>query len=76
MYHKRTCTKAIAGVALTLVVSTSAMAQLSGKVKLDGSSTVAPITMAAAELFRAEQPRIRVTVGSSGTGGGLRDGND
>ncbi len=72
MHHKRACTKAITGVALTLVMSASAMAQLSGKVKLDGSSTVAPITMAAAELFRAQQPRIRVTVGISGTGGGFK----
>ena len=47
-------------------------AQLKGQVKADGSSTVAPITMAAAELFGAEQPRVRVTVGISGTGGGFK----
>lgn len=41
-------------------------------VKLDGSSTVAPVMMAAAELFQAENPRIRVTVGISGTGGGFK----
>lgn len=46
--------------------------RLSGRVKLDGSSTVAPITMAAAELFRAEQPRVQVTVGISGSGGGFK----
>ena len=46
--------------------------RLSGRVKIDGSSTVAPITMAAAELFRAEQPRVQVTVGISGTGGGFK----
>ena len=46
--------------------------QLKGKVKVDGSSTVAPITMATAELFQAEQPRVRVTVGISGTGGGFK----
>ena len=40
-------------------------------VRLDGSSTVAPIMMAAAELFQAENPRIRVTVGISGSGGGF-----
>jgi phosphate transport system substrate-binding protein len=45
---------------------------LRGKVKVDGSSTVAPITMATAELFQAEQPRVRVTVGISGTGGGFK----
>ena len=46
--------------------------QLKGKVKVDGSSTVAPITMATAELFQAEQPHVRVTVGISGTGGGFK----
>ena len=64
------------GVAAALVCADAANAQshkrLSGKVKLDGSSTVAPITMAAAELFRAEQPRVQVTVGISGTGGGFK----
>lgn len=50
----------------------TASAQLSGSVKVDGSSTVAPITMAAAELFQAEEPRVRVTVGISGTGGGFK----
>ena len=46
--------------------------KLSGSVKLDGSSTVAPITMAAAELFMEQFPRVRVTVGISGTGGGFK----
>jgi phosphate transport system substrate-binding protein len=46
--------------------------RLSGRVKIDGSSTVAPITMAAAELFGAEQPRVKVTVGISGSGGGFK----
>jgi len=46
--------------------------ELSGKVRLDGSSTVSPITMAAAELFQEEQPKVHVTVGISGTGGGFK----
>ena len=41
-------------------------------VKADGSSTVAPITMAAAELFQQKNKDIRVTVGISGTGGGFK----
>ncbi|MGM0589066.1 MAG: PstS family phosphate ABC transporter substrate-binding protein [Bacteroidota bacterium] len=45
---------------------------LSGEVKIDGSSTVYPITEAVAEEFRAEAPRVRVTVGVSGTGGGFK----
>ena len=44
---------------------------LSGRVQADGSSTVAPLTTAAAELFREEQPGVRITVGTSGTGGGF-----
>lgn len=57
------------------LMSSAASAQttdLRGKVRLDGSSTVAPITMAAAELFQADYPRVRVTVGISGTGGGFK----
>lgn len=45
---------------------------LSGEIKIDGSSTVYPITEAMAEEFRREYPDIRVTVGVSGTGGGFR----
>ena len=39
-------------------------------VKVDGSSTVAPISEAVAEEFQNEK-HIRVTVGTSGTGGGF-----
>jgi phosphate transport system substrate-binding protein len=46
-------------------------AQLSGTINIDGSSTVAPLSEAAAELFQAENPGVRVTVGTSGTGGGF-----
>ena len=45
---------------------------LSGDVKIDGSSTVYPITEAVAEEFRAVQPNVKVTVGVSGTGGGFK----
>jgi phosphate transport system substrate-binding protein len=41
-------------------------------VRVDGSSTVYPITEAVAEEFRAVQPDVRVTVGISGTGGGFK----
>jgi phosphate transport system substrate-binding protein len=44
---------------------------LSGSVVVDGSSTVFPLTSAAAELFAAEQPDVQVSVGQSGTGGGF-----
>ncbi len=45
--------------------------QLSGTIRTDGSSTVAPLAEAAAELFREEHPGVQVTVGTSGTGGGF-----
>jgi phosphate transport system substrate-binding protein len=44
---------------------------LSGKIEIDGSSTVGPLTTAAAESFREVQPDVNVTVGVSGTGGGF-----
>ncbi len=46
-------------------------ALLSGTIKIDGSSTVFPITEAVAEEFRSEQPDVKVTIGVSGTGGGF-----
>ena len=45
--------------------------QLSGTINIDGSSTVAPLSEAAAELFQQENSGVRVTVGTSGTGGGF-----
>ncbi|MEX1238357.1 MAG: PstS family phosphate ABC transporter substrate-binding protein [Cyclobacteriaceae bacterium] len=44
---------------------------LQGEVKIDGSSTVYPITEAVAEEFRIDQADVQVTVGVSGTGGGF-----
>jgi phosphate transport system substrate-binding protein len=44
---------------------------LSGTIRIDGSSTVAPLSEAIAEGFQAENPDVRVTVGTSGTGGGF-----
>ncbi len=67
-------TASVVAIAAVTFMTGSAFGQtkLSGTVKLDGSSTVAPITMAAAEMFMGEQPRVRVTVGISGTGGGFK----
>jgi len=45
---------------------------LTGEIKIDGSSTVYPITEAIAEEFRFEHPDVRVSVGVSGTGGGFQ----
>ena len=47
-------------------------ATLSGEIRIDGSSTVFPITEAVAEQFQAENRGVRVTVAFSGTGGGFK----
>ena len=44
---------------------------LSGTISVDGSSTVGPLTTAAAEAFGAANSGVQVTVGISGTGGGF-----
>jgi phosphate transport system substrate-binding protein len=44
---------------------------LSGTIRVDGSSTVGPLTEAAAEFFQLENAGVQVTVGISGTGGGF-----
>lgn len=43
-----------------------------GRIQIDGSSSVYPITEAVAEEYRNLHPDIRVTVGVSGTGGGFK----
>ncbi|HWM63967.1 MAG TPA: PstS family phosphate ABC transporter substrate-binding protein [Solirubrobacterales bacterium] len=51
--------------------ATGSGSDLSGSIRIDGSSTVAPLTEAVAEQFEAENSDVRVTVGTSGTGGGF-----
>ncbi len=50
--------------------------QVSGTIKIDGSSTVYPIAAATAEMFDEVQPKVQVTVGISGTGGGFKKFRD
>lgn len=45
---------------------------LSGDVVIDGSSTVEPLSSAAATLYRDVEPGVNVTVATSGTGGGFQ----
>lgn len=59
-------------IAATVWSSVAHAAPLTGTVKIDGSSTVFPISEAIAEEFRNEEPKIRVTIGMSGTGGGFK----
>jgi phosphate transport system substrate-binding protein len=51
---------------------TSARAAVEGSLSIDGSSTVYPITEAVAEEFQKANPKAKVTVGISGTGGGFK----
>src|SRR5690349_24447352 len=60
--------------AITLLAGTpNSHSEATSVVKVDGSSTVFPITEAVAEEFQKEtRGAIRVTVGISGTGGGFK----
>lgn len=67
---------ALATVAASLAV-VAPSAQAAERIKVDGSSTVAPITSAVAQVFRsyrraAQKDNAPVTVGISGTGGGFQ----
>src|SRR5918997_6922425 len=44
---------------------------LSGSIRIDGSSTVYPFAQAAAETFMGQNPGVQISVGQSGTGGGF-----
>ncbi|MCS7094432.1 MAG: PstS family phosphate ABC transporter substrate-binding protein [Thaumarchaeota archaeon] len=46
--------------------------RLTGTIEIDGSSTVYPLTEAAAEAFMKQHPGVTITVGISGTGGGFK----
>lgn len=59
--------------AVVLLITAAATAGEISTVKVDGSSTVFPITEAVAEEFQTAQAgKIHVTVGVSGTGGGFK----
>lgn len=64
----------VAAAGVMMVSGSNLMADNSvrGKVAIDGSSTVYPITEAVAEEFGKKYRRVRVTVGISGTGGGFK----
>lgn len=58
------------GLSLTVLIA-GCGGGLDGKVSIDGSSTVYPLTAIAAEDFHQVNTDIQVKVGSSGTGGGF-----
>jgi phosphate transport system substrate-binding protein len=78
--NRRTLGRVIAPAAIALSLSLAACGGnneaeagggVSGEVVADGSSTVAPLTGAAGELFKEEVSGVNVSVGTSGTGGGF-----
>lgn len=60
-------------IGLTLIVTSVQTLAAPSVIKIDGSSTVFPITEAVAEEYQiSEKGKSRVTVGISGTGGGFK----
>ncbi|MBM4411309.1 MAG: PstS family phosphate ABC transporter substrate-binding protein [Chloroflexi bacterium] len=49
-----------------------ARGKLKGEIVADGSSTVFPVTAAAAEEFRKQAKDVKISVGIAGTGGGFK----
>ncbi len=56
----------------TTTQAQSGLKDLEGTINIDGSSTVAPITIEADAGFREIAPKVKVPVGVSGTGGGFK----
>lgn len=63
---------AVGAVFLSLSSVSGQGANLTGKVDIDGSSTVFPLTEAVAAEFQRANSGVKVTVGVSGTGGGFK----
>jgi phosphate transport system substrate-binding protein len=62
---------AVACAAVTAGTVAAGGSGFSGSITADGSSTLGPYVTAAAEGFQKKNPKARVTVGISGTGGGF-----
>ena len=65
-------TALVAGAALAITTGSPAQAELTGEIKIDGSSTVYPITQFVAETFHDLNEKVNIAVGFSGTGGGMK----
>jgi phosphate transport system substrate-binding protein len=71
--HRLTAAVGLLTLGLLIGVANSGNGESTTLVKVDGSSTVFPITEAVAEEFQKEtRGSVRVTVGISGTGGGFK----
>jgi len=76
MNMKRYALSAAIAAGVLVASTSSGMAQgsehLRGRIEIDGSSTVYPISEAVASAFRKHFPNVNVTVAISGTGGGFK----
>ena len=64
--------KSLLAVSALAFVAGAPLAAMAQVVKIDGSSTVYPVTEAVAEEFQKANKGLKVTVGVSGTGGGFK----
>ena len=73
LFRRVTALTLVVGVGLTVSVAAAFAGSqaLSGKITADGSSTVGPYVVAAAERFQKLSKGVQITVGISGTGGGF-----
>ena len=62
----------LAAVTAFVLLTTAPLVSIAQVIKIDGSSTVYPITEAVAEEFQKSNKGLKVTVGISGTGGGFK----
>ncbi|ACL76446.1 PstS family phosphate ABC transporter substrate-binding protein [Ruminiclostridium cellulolyticum] len=81
LVNKKRIVSLVLGVALTVSLTAcgdntksnqDVSTKLTGKIVIDGSSTVYPVSSAVAEEFQNEQPDVEVSVAMSGTGGGMK----
>ncbi len=56
---------------IAVAAASAGPAQLKGRITADGSSTVGPYVIGAAEEFQKKNKGVQITVGISGTGGGF-----
>ena len=71
-WHKFLCRRCVLS-GLVAAVAPQHAPRRRASIKIDGSSTVFPITEAVAEEFQIQKRgKVRVTVGISGTGGGFK----
>src|ERR671918_1253493 len=73
LLRRGTILAVLAGLTLSITAATAfaGVQALRGKITADGSSTVGPYVIAAAEGFQKANRGVRITVGISGTGGGF-----